>query len=166
MPICRYCKNSFPNRMLIDGKYRTLNSRKYCLDCSPYGQHNTRPLHQQAKSGNDPKEIVACEDCGKVYEYDKKRRKGHGRTRCGSCYVNKRRFERKKRAIAYKGGECQNCGYKKCENALIFHHINPAEKSFSISGNHARAWKVVQTELDKCLLLCSNCHAEVHAATQ
>lgn len=67
----------------------------------------------------------------------------------------------KLRAIQYKGGRCQVCGYNRCARALTFHHLLPAQKEFNVSGS-TRAWRVVKAELDKCILLCSNCHAEAH----
>jgi hypothetical protein len=75
----------------------------------------------------------------------------------------KRNLERKKKAVEYKGGKCQECGYKKCIAALEFHHRDPNEKDFEIS-NGARNWDKIKAELDKCDLLCSNCHKEVHYA--
>ena len=67
------------------------------------------------------------------------------------------------KAIEYKGGKCIICGYKKSSRALNFHHIDPSKKSFGISARGVtRAWIKVQKELDKCVLLCANCHAEVH----
>lgn len=68
--------------------------------------------------------------------------------------------------IAYKGGKCENCGYDKCEGALHFHHINPKEKEFSISQINLNdtnfSLEKIFLEVDKCKLLCANCHAEVH----
>lgn len=67
-------------------------------------------------------------------------------------------------ALEYKGGSCQICGYNKCETALEFHHINMAEKEFSIGdAGETRSWERTRIELDKCVLLCANCHREVHA---
>lgn len=51
MPTCRKCQASFPNKAIIAGKWRTLNSRSYCLDCSPWGTHNTTALHLPPKAG-------------------------------------------------------------------------------------------------------------------
>ncbi len=66
-------------------------------------------------------------------------------------------------AVAYKGGCCQVCGYEKYIGALNFHHINPAEKEFGLSADGlTRSWERVRKEADKCILLCANCHAEVH----
>ena len=79
-------------------------------------------------------------------------------------FVDKRRKNIKRMAMEYKGGVCQICGYSKCETALVFHHLDPARKNFALSmGGYTRAWKIVREELDKCVLLCSNCHAETHA---
>ena len=76
------------------------------------------------------------------------------------------RFRRnlKLRAVSYLGGACIDCGYDRCVAALCFHHVEPNLKHFSISkdGNTA-PWSEVQKELDKCVLLCLNCHAEAHA---
>ena len=77
--------------------------------------------------------------------------------------VARRRKVVKKKAINYKGGQCAICKYKKSPSALTFHHINPANKFFGLSARGiTRAWSKVQKELDKCILLCANCHAEVH----
>jgi len=70
---------------------------------------------------------------------------------------------RKQTAIEYKGGKCCKCGYNKYIGALEFHHTNPKEKEFD--------WKTIRLvskdkfykELDKCILLCANCHREEHA---
>ena len=64
--------------------------------------------------------------------------------------------------IAYKGGKCQMCGYDKCERELEFHHLDPSEKDFGISKTLTRSVASLKEEVDKCILLCSNCHAEEH----
>jgi len=101
-----------------------------------------------------------CSRCKRQYEYDKKR--GHTRTVCNSCTVSNRRFILKEKSLEYKGGECERCGYCKSKRALTFHHIDPSQKEFGISGNHSRSWESIKEELDKCMLLCMNCHMEVH----
>jgi len=74
--------------------------------------------------------------------------------------VSNLRKRMKEKAISLMGGECQICKYNKCSRALHFHHINPEEKDFNISL--ASSWEKAKSELDKCVLLCANCHAEVH----
>ena len=70
----------------------------------------------------------------------------------------------KKWALEYKGNKCEICGYDKCSEALDFHHNNPNEKDFTISDrNLILDWIEIKKELDKCSLLCANCHRELHA---
>lgn len=68
----------------------------------------------------------------------------------------------KQRLVEYKGGKCQICGYNRCINALEFHHLNPKEKDFTISGG-TKSFDSLKPEVDKCILVCSNCHREIHA---
>jgi DNA-binding CsgD family transcriptional regulator len=77
--------------------------------------------------------------------------------------VKSHRQKTKKRAVEYKGGKCQvkMCGYNKSVYALDFHHINPEKKDFSISAVTKR-WETIRKELDKCVLVCRNCHGEIH----
>lgn len=72
------------------------------------------------------------------------------------------RKEVKRRLIEYKGGKCQICGYNRCQEALEFHHLDPQEKDFTISGG-TKSFKLLKPEVDKCILLCANCHREIHA---
>ena len=62
------------------------------------------------------------------------------------------------------GGGCQICNYNKSYNALELHHVNPEEKELSIGFilSSCRSWSVLFDELEKCILLCANCHREVH----
>ena len=77
--------------------------------------------------------------------------------------VAKRRRKIKTLAIGYKGGMCQICGYKKYQGALDLHHIN-GKKEFGIGDKgYTRSWKKVKAELDKCILVCANCHRELEA---
>lgn len=85
---------------------------------------------------------------------------------CKKCNSENTVLKRKKyilKAIEYKGGCCLFCGYKKCVAALDFHHIDPTTKVFSISASgNTRSWARTKEELDKCILLCVNCHRELH----
>ena len=70
----------------------------------------------------------------------------------------------KHKLIEYKGGKCEKCGYNKCEGALQFHHLNPTEKDFTISSKNLGLTDIQEfyNEVDKCILVCANCHAEIH----
>ena len=70
----------------------------------------------------------------------------------------------KRWALEYKGNKCQCCGYDKCVDALDFHHLDETQKDFGISDRNVPTdWKSIKNELDKCILVCSNCHCEIHA---
>lgn len=75
--------------------------------------------------------------------------------------VIKWRKRTKIKLVEYKGGECEKCGYDKCMSALEFHHLDPNKKDFTISG---KSWRYdrLKLEVDKCILVCSNCHKEIH----
>lgn len=78
--------------------------------------------------------------------------------------VKKRRKVLRQRAVEYKGGRCILCGYNKCIDALEFHHSNAVNKDFGLSQKGiTRSWQKVRKELDKCVLICANCHREIHA---
>mgnify|MGYP000923179231 CR=1 FL=1 len=134
--LCLLCSKDFPRFIRIDGVKKNLQHRKYCLECSPFGKHNTRQL---AGATHRPKSDPGV----RVVEWRKRV---------------------KQRAVIYKGGCCIVCGYLRCVAALSFHHTDPTKKDFNISGS-TRAWCAIKLELDKCVLLCHNCHCEVHHGT-
>ena len=81
--------------------------------------------------------------------------------------VQKRRKKIRERAIEYKGARCSICGYDRCLEALELHHVNSDGKDFGISDKgYTRSWSKIKKELDKCVLLCANCHREVHSKLQ
>jgi hypothetical protein len=75
------------------------------------------------------------------------------------------RVRTKARIVEAMGGKCNICGYNKCEKALELHHLNPAEKKFSLASirGNPKSWSTIVEELKKCVLLCANCHREVEA---
>lgn len=78
--------------------------------------------------------------------------------------VSERRKKLRKMAREYKGGKCMICGYNRCPDALDFHHTDPRKKEFGLAvGGLTRSWDKIKKEIDKCVLICANCHREVHA---
>jgi len=63
------------------------------------------------------------------------------------------------------GGRCQLCGYKSCLGALSFHHRDPSKKDFNISRYRRKDIEnyIFLRELEKCIMVCANCHAEIHS---
>ena len=79
----------------------------------------------------------------------------------GSQMVSEWRRRTKLKLIEYKGGGCLLCGYNKCVRALQFHHIDSDDKEFTIS-KVTKSFDKQKEEVDKCVLVCSNCHCEIH----
>lgn len=87
-------------------------------------------------------------------------------TYCKPCTITQTKDRQKafkRLCVEYKGGKCSSCGYFKCIGALEFHHTDPSKKEFTISRRKGFSLnQAVKDELDKCTLLCANCHREAH----
>jgi DNA-binding CsgD family transcriptional regulator len=77
-------------------------------------------------------------------------------------YLQDFRQKLKDKCIEYKGGKCEICGYDKCNRSMDFHHRDPNEKDFGIGSYKILNWNKIKNELNKCDLLCKNCHGELH----
>jgi len=134
---CKKCGKYIPYKIKIDDKWRNLKNRKFCLACSPWQTHNTRDITKP-----------------KVWT---------GKKKTTAAVVTKYRRRLKWRLVEYKGGKCEICGYNKVvPGAYDFHHSNPLDKEFEIAAQMSKSWDILVKEVDKCKLLCRNCHAEVH----
>lgn len=168
---CEKCGNDFPIswKNPETGKIHNLCNRKYCLDCSPFNQHNTRDLSNKVIVGLNESQCTTCKQIKPIADFYERSRNGSKKgvtSMCRSCLnllTLKRQRDRKKQAIDYKGGKCELCGYSKCQDAFDFHHINPEEKEFLLSAGKLTSFERIKNELDKCMLLCANCHREIHA---
>lgn len=76
----------------------------------------------------------------------------------------KRGLDRKIQLVNNHGGKCSFCGYNKNYSSLCFHHMNPKDKKFNLDLRHCsnRSMKLLIEEANKCILLCQNCHNELH----
>ena len=63
----------------------------------------------------------------------------------------------------YKVGGCVICGYDKCEKALCFHHIDQHGKKKAVAKLHNSSIETLIQEIEKCVVVCANCHAEIHS---
>ena len=79
-----------------------------------------------------------------------------------SEFVKDRRSRLRRHMLYVMGECCQICGYNRCSGALEFHHLEPTTKERNLSKNWPYSWERSKEELKKCILLCSNCHREVH----
>ncbi len=126
---CASCGKTFAAKQMIGGRLRALYRRSFCLDCSPFGGHNTSrsPL-------------------GGLPDAD-----GHRRKRRNASwlrYQEKRRRNDKARLVELRGGLCQGCGYSAEVAALEFHHRNRTDKAFTV-GSSTRQWERLVTEAAK-----------------
>lgn len=130
-----------------------------CFDCSP-----KRKSKKKTRTG-----YIQCSHCDLVMEerffY---KRPSPTRRPCKACHLiaSRKKHKIKKQAwVDYLGGECERCGYSKCLAALDFHHKDPTAKENNISDLRGKSINEVKVEMDKCILLCSNCHREHHDST-
>jgi hypothetical protein len=112
-------------------------------------------------------EIKHCKKHGETEHRLENATNKYKRWRCRKCAseaVQRRRKKVKRELVEYKKGKCIHCGYDRCVEALHFHHKDPNEKDFGISANgDTLSLDRLKKEVDKCDLVCSNCHAEIHA---
>jgi hypothetical protein len=122
----------------------------------------------------DTKDCVKCNSTlplteENFYRIKNGTRKGKWQAYCKPCNlqdtINRQRAF-KQRCVDYKGGKCEHCGFNKSNVALDFHHTDPTQKDFSIAHvrntSYEKNKEKIESELDKCLLLCRNCHALEH----
>lgn len=130
-----------------------MQRRKYCLECSPFDQHNTKALEKI-----DSNFVKTCLTCGK--QIIRKEEKGRY---CWTCSNRKNRESKLAKVKELTGEACWFCGYSKYWGALEFHHVNPEEKEFQLSKREMQfTWERIEPELKKCVLACACCHREIH----
>src|SRR5687767_4845728 len=114
MPCCVKCLALFANHMVIDGELRNLQNRKYCLECSPFGLHNTKQLHQNPTDAPPNKKCARCRRQLPLSDFYRTRGGTKALCYCKKC-TNEQTVERqqclKQKCVEYKGGCCQLCGY-------------------------------------------------------
>ena len=108
------------------------------------------------------------------HEYQKQRKRAKAKRYCDihpnvvkrrNCAVVSSRNKKKRLLVEYKGSQCEHCGFKTdIMSVYDFHHKDPKQKDFGIShkSGYGKSLEIVKKEVDKCLLLCKNCHAIEH----
>lgn len=171
MPKCLKCDLKFPNRLLINGNVKNLQNRRFCLSCSPWGKHNTRDIsNTDFIDTNSPDK--KCPKCEKIlpntsgyFYYKNSKHIGLGTycKKCSNIYTQQKQKDWKVECINYKGGKCKLCKYDRSMEALEFHHVDPSKKERVLSQSRMANLEKIKSELDKCILVCANCHREIHA---
>lgn len=81
----------------------------------------------------------------------------------GTKEVSDFRRRRKENLIRVCGNSCAICGYHKSKSALEFHHIDASKKNYGIAANGTcHSLEKDLNEVKKCILVCANCHREIH----
>lgn len=84
-------------------------------------------------------------------------------TKCADYEEDRRARNVRREYINSFKKHCVLCGYHKCKAALSFHHKDPDNKLFTIGADGPkRGWDIIDAEIKKCLVLCMNCHTEIH----
>lgn len=150
MLVCKKCEKEFPVKIVIDGVERNLQRRQFCLECSPFGQRNTRDLTRPENGG-----ICAC---GKEI-------KGRRKPKCRLCYWREKHARSRQKVYDIVGTACWKCGFDggmEAVGALDFHHMK--KRSFHLTSKNItnKSWQRVFEEMQKCANLCCRCHRLVH----
>lgn len=168
MKVCKKCSKEFPEWTTIDGVKKNLQRRSYCLECSPWtGKSGGRYLERfQTIAGIEHKRCSVCKVFKIRADYHASNN-GHWQPACKKCqndYVRRKQWEAKSRAVKYKGSCCDDCDNLYPDYIYDFHHLDPSQKNFNLSSNRLKKndWDAIKLELDKCVMLCSNCHRTRH----
>ena len=159
--ICIGCNVAFDRFFVKRKKKYNLSKRRYCLKCSPYGQY----AKQKKPIVNGKRQCKTCLEWKSLKEFTIRTR-GYFRPNCKPCEgkrITSYGQKMKKRSVEYLGGKCSACGYNKCMRSMTFHHLDPNKKDFSLAKKKSLKWETIKAELDKCILVCANCHGEIHA---
>ena len=109
--------------------------------------------------------LVICECCQKEIKY--KYKKNGAIKLCSNCKIKSKKLARRISAANYKNNECEICGLKRNTiddlEIFDFHHKDRSIKSFELGDKiHSYKWEIIKQELDKCMMLCANCHRKQH----
>lgn len=135
---------------------------RYELRTTNAGGGPSREGAREARAAGLSETVLRCPRHGEVAHV----RGSRGYFRCRTCRVEaviRRRRKVKHLLVEEAGGRCRLCGYERCVAALEFHHLDPHAKEFGVSQRGAHGIERLRAEIRKCILLCSNCHAEVES---
>lgn len=126
-------------------------------------------LIEEADKWGRPHSFVNGHNGRKYEDATQYKREWNHRNRESRYVLKKQRGQKRKaKLVVLAGGKCLYCEVKyDGKNAAMFqfHHRNPEEKAFALGQNtiNDKTWKDVLIELEKCNLLCANCHSLLHS---
>lgn len=107
------------------------------------------------------KSVKYCKECFKQYMREKHKNGYNVKT-------NERTRNRRLKHITAvtkikkQIGKCACCPETEVA-CFVLHHLDPTQKDFGIGENIVRSWKLIINEIEKCVVVCCNCHAKIHA---
>jgi len=144
---------------IADAVGRSKATVRYWL--TEYGLKTHHAVHRRVLANAGRRLSLECPRHGMTV-FKRRHDGGYRCLKCRSEAVASRRRRVKEILVAEAGGRCQACGYDDCIAALEFHHVDPVNKAFALSGRGvARSLAKARAEAAKCVLLCSNCHVEI-----
>lgn len=169
MTECIICHKLFNRTIEINGVKKWSSKRKICYECNPFGERKFTGGKGIIKVDviNDTLKCGKCKQIKSIelFNQDQTRLTGYS-CYCKDCAVEQtisRMVKFKLKCLDYLTHECTICGYNKCIAALDFHHKDPTQKDVLISRFKFYTFDDrVKKELDKCIVLCANCHRELH----
>lgn len=128
---------------------------KECYKCGETKEKTEFSVNEKKKDGLNSE----CKECQKKYfkEYYKNNKEKCIKAVMQNNFSKKAFFDN----LKIKTG-CKHCGYKDHPAALQFHHTDPKSKVFNIGSNYHLPIEIIQQEIDKCIILCANCHKIEH----
>lgn len=163
--VCKNCNEEFIDRLFRKdlNLWRT-GSRKYCYNCISSTSNGRRILFNIPEEyRNLPSDQMCCTICKIPKDISQFKSCDRWCKSCTTEYKKNRSRNMKLLAVERLGGCCSKCGYSSCIDALDFHHTDPTKKEFSVSDIRKGSLKKYLSEVDKCVLLCANCHRELHS---
>jgi len=153
-------------------RYAIYDSKKECNTCREIKDINDFYPYKNGIRGSCKK---CCNEKTRIYmkSVSKERRSEWWKRSWENPEYRQRKYDSaqkrirniKKKCVDYLGGKCSVCGYIKCIEALEFHHVDPNTKELKLNTRgieRSKSFNSQKQELDKCILLCSNCHREKH----
>jgi len=157
MPKCFNCNKEFPNKIKIDGKYYSLASRKFCLDCSPINSRNTRSYI--VTLGKNEAFCARCQKIKDKSEFYIRKNSGKALSYCIGCQKKVKDLklqEKLERIIEERSGMCVDCG-KTFPIQVFEFYFN--KTTYHLSKAKNMSLQKLREELKDYIMLCLNCSA-------
>lgn len=158
------------NRLIIKTEKQIKKNKKHFCSRNCSSTYNSKEKANNFKKSLDDNGGKVCSKCHilkPVNEFYIRNTKHSFKLglckKCKNQNDSDKRKQFKQSCVEYKGGKCFICSYNKFPGALDFHHLDPLKKDFAIGTYRAQIFTIkIKNELDKCILLCANCHREFH----